>query len=193
MSGHDDLDRVEALVREAVAGDDEAFRGLLDLHRPAIGSTLVACGVRSRDTAFDLTQEIALRAWRRLPELRDPRAFPGWLRRIAANAARDHLRRATARPEAGLEEAGDGPLAAEDPRGLVERREELRLMRDALAEEGGEVVELLAAQAEGVSIADLSHRAGLSEGALKMRLSRARSRLRRRLARLRERGRGRDE
>lgn len=193
MTEPNDLDRVEALVRAAAAGDATAFGALLELHRPAIGSTLAACGVRSRDTAFDLTQDVALRAWHKLPELRDPRAFPGWLRRVAANAARDHLRRRLARRETALEEAADGLVAPEDPRTLAERGEELRLMREALGEEGDEVVEMLTAQAEGTTIVELSERAGLSEGAVKMRLSRARDRLRRRLERLRGSGAGGDE
>lgn len=70
-----------------------------DEHRSAIVSTLFACGVRCPETARDLTQEVALRAWTKLGVLKDPRTFPAWVRRIAANAARDHLRRTAVRRE----------------------------------------------------------------------------------------------
>lgn len=177
-------DRVAVLVRRARAGDEEAFRRLLESQQAVITSTLVACGVRSRDTAFDLSQEIALKVWRRLPELRDPQAFGGWLRRIAANAARDHLRRLAARPDEPLERAL-GLAGDDDPHRDAARSGEVRLMLEALGEIERPVAELLVAAAEGVPVEELSRRAGTSEGALKMRLSRARKRLRRRLESLR--------
>ncbi len=177
-------DRVAVLARRARRGDEDAFRRLLESQQATIASTLVACGVRSRDTAFDLGQEVALRVWRRLPELRDPQAFGGWLRRITANVARDHLRRLAARPAEPLEHAlalaGDA-----DPHRDATRSSELRLMLEALGEVERPVVELLVASAEGVPVEELSRRAGTSAGALKMRLSRARKRLRQRLAVLR--------
>ena len=92
-----DWSSIAELVESARAGDQEAFRELLQGQRDAVVSTLVACGVRSPETAQDLAQEVALRAWRRLDDLREPRTFRPWLRRIAANAARDHLRRLAVR------------------------------------------------------------------------------------------------
>ena len=79
-------EEVARLVVEAQAGEADAFRELLVSHRAAVSSTLIACGVRSEDTARDLAQEVALRAWRRLATLEDPRSFTAWIRRIAANA-----------------------------------------------------------------------------------------------------------
>ena len=103
---------IARLVRQARAGDGEAFRRLLQQHRSAVTSTLIACGVRSEDTALDLAQEVAIRAWRRLDSLTDERSFTAWVRRIAANAARDHLRRMAVRREDDLETALE--LVADD-------------------------------------------------------------------------------
>lgn len=171
-------------VRRARRGDEAAFRRLLEGHRSEVASTLYACGVRQHDTARDLAQDVALRAWQRLGSLRDPRTFRSWIRRIAANAARDHLRRMAVRREDAL----DAALRVEsddDPHGRVEELSETRLMLAALETEDGEVVELLLARADGVPVADLAVRTGLSEAALKMRLMRARKRLRQRLTELR--------
>jgi|APFre7841882724_1041349.scaffolds.fasta_scaffold16560_1 RNA polymerase sigma-70 factor (ECF subfamily) len=177
-------DEVARLVTAAQGGDPDAFRELLQSHRAAVSSTLIACGVRSDETARDLAQEVALRAWRRLATLEDPRSFTAWVRRIAANAARDHLRRVAVRREEELEQALE--LAGDDdPHADAERRAELRLMLAALEEEDAEVVELLVARADGISVETLAVRVGLSEGALKMRLMRARKRLRERLEELR--------
>jgi RNA polymerase sigma factor (sigma-70 family) len=144
-------DEIELLVRKARGGDDEAFRGLLEGHRSAVVSTLFACGVRCPETARDLAQDVALRAWRKLDGLKDPRTFPAWLRRIAANAARDHLRRAAVRREDELEDALHLE-GGEDPHERAERVDEIRLMLAAMAVEDDEVVRLLIARAEGVSV-----------------------------------------
>jgi len=173
-----------ALVRRARSGDQGAFAELLQTHRAAITSTLVACGVRQPETAQDLAQDVALRAWDRLSTLKDPRTFKAWVRRIAANAARDHLRRMAVRKEDEL----DAALHVEsddDPHLQAERVAEVRLMMTVLDSEDPEVVELLMAKADGESIQSMADRLELSEGALKMRLMRVRKRLRKRLEDLR--------
>ncbi len=172
------------LVRRARSGDERAFSELLQTHRAAVTSTLVACGVRQPETAQDLAQDVALKAWARLSSLNDPRTFKAWIRRIAANAARDHLRRMAVRKEDEL----DAALSLEsddDPYRQAERVAEIRLMMTALDSEDREVVELLVAKANGESIESMADRLSLSEGALKMRLMRVRKRLRQRLEELR--------
>lgn len=178
-------DEIARLVRSARTGSEPAFRTLLELHRQAITTTLFACGVRCEATAQDLAQDVAIRAWTRLGRLTDPRAFPAWIRRIAANAARDHLRRAAVRKEESLESA----LRLEsddDPYRKAERIAEIRLMLAAIEEEDAETVELLNARADGVPIAQLAEEAGCAEAAMKMRLMRIRKRLRARLETLRK-------
>jgi len=175
---------IALLVRRARRGDAAAFRELLEVHRSAVVSTLFACGVRCPETARDLAQDVALRAWQRLGTLEDPRAFPAWLRRVAANAARDHLRRLAVRREEDLGQAleleGD-----DDPQQRSERLGELRLMLAALAREDTEAVRLLVARTAGRSVESLAAELGISPDALKMRVMRIRKRLRARLESLR--------
>jgi RNA polymerase sigma-70 factor (ECF subfamily) len=173
-----------ALVRRARSGDQTAFAELLNGHRSAITSTLFACGVRQMETAQDLAQDVALRAWNRLPDLKDPRTFTAWVRRIAANAARDHLRRMAVRKEDELDTAIHVE-ADDDPHVRAERLAEVRLMLTVLDSEDSEVVELLVAKADGESIASMAERLSLSEAAVKMRLMRVRKRLRKKLEDLR--------
>lgn len=171
-------------VRRARGGDELALRELLESHRRVVTSTLFACGVRCPETARDLAQDVALRAWRRLDSLEDPRTFTAWIRRIAANAARDHLRRLAVRREEELDLALELE-SAEDPHGRAERVAEVRLMLAVLDDEDDETVALLTARAEGVSVEVLAARLEISEAALKMRVMRVRKRLRRRLDELR--------
>lgn len=177
-------DAIELLVRRAQRGQQDAFRDLLSQHRDAVVSTLYACGVRCPETARDLAQEVALKAWQRLGSLKDPRAFPAWMRRIAANAARDNLRRAAVRREDALEEALQLE-GGDDPHEQAERVAEVRHMLAVLSEEDGEIVGILVARADGVPVAELAATMGISSEALKMRVMRARKRLRSRLAELR--------
>lgn len=187
MADDSKWNRIEVLVQQARRGDQAAFRELLDAHRSAVVSTLFACGVRCSETALDLAQDVALRSWQRLDSLKEPRTFSAWVRRIAANAARDHLRRLAVRREDLLDEAMH--LEGEDdPHDRAERKAEVRLMMAALADEDAEVVELLTARAEGVTVEALAARMEISPDALKMRVMRARKRLRARLAEMRRGG-----
>jgi RNA polymerase sigma factor (sigma-70 family) len=154
MASDRDWAEIAKLVERSRAGDEESFRDLLQRHRSAVTSTLVACGVRCPDTAQDLAQEVALKMWSRLESLSDPRAFTAWLRRIAANTARDHLRRLAARRESELDAALD-LVSADDPEQDSERRAELRIMLAALAQEDDEIVELLTARADGEPVAEI--------------------------------------
>jgi RNA polymerase sigma-70 factor (ECF subfamily) len=182
-----DWERVARLVERARFGDSEAFRSLLEEHRTAVSSTLFACGVRCPETVRDLAQDVALRAWQNLSRLKDSRTFPAWIRRIAANAARDHLRRQSVRKEDALETAVHVE-SDDDPHQQAERVSELRLMLAALEDEDPEVVDLLVARADGTAVGELAERMELSEGALKMRLMRVRKRVRKRLDALRRGG-----
>lgn len=173
-----------ALVRRARSGDQSSFAELLQSHRDAITSTLFACGVRQRDTAMDLAQDVALKAWDRLGDLKDPRTFTAWVRRIAANAARDHLRRMAVRREDELD-AALHVAADDDPHDQAERLAEIRLMVAVLDTEDPETVELMTAKAAGESIASIAATLEISEAALKMRMMRVRKRLRKKLEALR--------
>ena len=178
-------DRISELVQRSRSGDQESFRELLESHRSAVTSTLFACGVRCEETARDLAQDVAIKAWTRLGTLKEPRTFSAWIRRIAANAARDELRRTAVRREDALEQATD--LAADDdPLFDIERMAEIRFMLAAMADEDEEVVRLLVARANGVGMEALAEEIGVSVPALKMRLMRARKRLRTRLDDLRK-------
>jgi RNA polymerase sigma-70 factor, ECF subfamily len=87
-----------ALLAAAKAGDERAFRRLVEPYRHALE---VHCYrmLGSLPDAEDLAQETLLRAWRALERF-EPRAqFQTWLYRIATNACLDELERRPRRPE----------------------------------------------------------------------------------------------
>jgi RNA polymerase sigma-70 factor (ECF subfamily) len=83
---------VEELVRLAQAGDRVAFGDLVTRFQ---GAVVAAALTKLRDVgeAQELAQEVFVHAMRKLPQLRDPRCFAGWLRRITARMAINRLTR----------------------------------------------------------------------------------------------------
>jgi RNA polymerase sigma-70 factor, ECF subfamily len=86
------------LLAAAQAGDERAFRQLVEPYRHALE---VHCYrmLGSAQDAEDLAQEALLRAWRALERFEPRVQFQTWLYRIATNACLDELERRTHRPE----------------------------------------------------------------------------------------------
>jgi RNA polymerase sigma-70 factor (ECF subfamily) len=93
-----DIAEQRVLLACAQAGDERAFRRLIEPYRHALE---VHCYrmLGSAQDAEDMAQETLLRAWRALERF-EPRAqFQTWLYRIATNACLDELERRPRRPE----------------------------------------------------------------------------------------------
>ena len=79
-----------ALVRAAQSGNRVAFGQLYQRYGRLVHGVLLARV--SYCDAEDLVQEVFLKAMQRLPMLREPAAFVGWLLAITRRAATDHQR-----------------------------------------------------------------------------------------------------
>ncbi len=79
------------LVERARSGDHDAFGRLVDARLPSTLRTVAAI-LGDESDARDATQAIFVHAWRNLPTLRDPEAFPAWFGRIVVNTARSAMR-----------------------------------------------------------------------------------------------------
>lgn len=78
------------LVQQCQQGNSQSFRQLYRRYSPRVRSTLYPlCGAQSLD---DLVQEVFLRAWKGLPQLREASQFSTWLYRICWNVASDQRR-----------------------------------------------------------------------------------------------------
>jgi RNA polymerase sigma factor (sigma-70 family) len=80
-----------ALVERARRGDHDAFADLVDGRLAGTFRTALAILGNEAD-ARDATQDIFLRAWRNLPELREPDRFGAWFGRIVVNTCRSSIR-----------------------------------------------------------------------------------------------------
>jgi len=176
---------VEGLVSRAQGGDLAAFNSLvLRFQDATYGLTLRMLGDPA--SAEDVTQDAFVRAWQRLDTFRGG-SFRSWLFTIAANRARDELRRRGRRPTSSLDEARDDPDRADiDPadsgpsaHDLVEQAELRRALEAALRtlpDDWREVVVL--ADVQGLDYVEVAAVTGVPVGTVKSRLSRARGRLR---------------
>jgi len=162
------------LLARCHAGDQLAFRRLLELHHQQVYRTAYAL-VADADEAADITQETFLKAWRSLSGFRGDATFSTWLTRLALNTARDHLRRRRARAVVTLFR-GTPQRAGDDPAGAVADRDELRRALGQLSAQGREVVALR--YGRDLSLAEIAALLDCPEGTVKSRLHGALTRLR---------------
>jgi RNA polymerase sigma-70 factor, ECF subfamily len=91
----DDSADVDALVKRAQNGDDEAFSALVEIFEKFVYNTAVrylSAAAQPPDAADDIAQNSFIKAWRSLPSFRGECLFSTWLFRITANSARDYIR-----------------------------------------------------------------------------------------------------
>ena len=130
----------------------------------------------------DIAQEAFLSAWQQLDRLRNSASFLPWLRQIARNLARDWLRAQAQRPLSGeAAEIAIGMAAdpSPEPADRLLRGEAEAAAEDiisALPEDSREV--LLLFYREGQSSRQVAALLGLSDEAVRKRLSRARASVR---------------
>ena len=102
------------LVRRARRGDEAAFAGLVRLHQDQVYR--LALRMVGPDAAEDVAQQAFVKAWQALDRFDERAAFGTWLYRIAINACRDELRRASRERPVPLDDvawtlAGDDDVA----------------------------------------------------------------------------------
>mgnify|MGYP001175053895 CR=1 FL=1 len=84
-------------VKAAQQGDEAAFTTLITEYQPILYNTAWRL-LRNEADVADVLQETILRAWQKLPQLREPRYFNTWLYRILINEVQRFRRNTTAEP-----------------------------------------------------------------------------------------------
>ncbi|MEZ5330940.1 MAG: RNA polymerase sigma factor [Thermoanaerobaculia bacterium] len=167
------------LVDEARAGDVGAFEGLYRAHVERIhGLCLRMLG--DWQLAEDLTQEIFLKVWERLPTFRGESRFTTWLHRLAVNEVIGELRR-RGRWRERFTAPGDLPEPEDTP--LPEPGGGVDLERAVAALPPVARLVFLLYDVEGYRHREIAEIAGMAEGTSKANLHRARNLLRKALHR----------
>jgi len=172
------------LILKAKQGDDQAFNQIVQAYRRRILGTISRLIGRPEDVE-DVGQEVFVRLYYSLDQLREPDVFEPWLYRLTVNAAYDYLRRQRRRPEARMSDLSEQQvMMADADAGTIAQREEVRQgkVRDFVNSLLGAVSEedrvlLTLKEVEGLSLKQLESVYKVNENALKVRLFRARQRV----------------
>jgi len=164
------------LVTAAQAGDEGAREELFS-RAARLAHARAYCLLRDPDAAEDAAQEALIAAYVALGDLRDPRSFAGWLRRIVDRAVAKHNQPGHADPAIlDPDPAYDQPT----PHDLLERREAEAAVARAVATlppRSRLVVELF--YFDGLTCAEVADFLDVSTDSVKATLHRSRERLRR--------------
>ncbi|MBD9435599.1 sigma-70 family RNA polymerase sigma factor [Pseudoxanthomonas sp. PXM03] len=162
----------------AARGSHEAYGRIVNACQNTVTAIALAI-TRDVQASEDIAQEAFLKAWQQLDKLKNTASFLPWLRQITRNQARDWLRAQHGRPLSGeAAEIAIGMAADPDPspsERLLQTEEEIAATEiiSALPEDSRET--LLLFYREGQSSQQVAELLGLSDAAVRKRLSRARA------------------
>lgn len=83
-------------------GDEQAFNEIVNKYRQRVYHTVYRI-VRNEDEAFDISQDVFIRAYKALPDFREDSSLFTWLYRIATNLSINHIKRNKFRKFTGLD------------------------------------------------------------------------------------------
>ncbi|WP_321477774.1 RNA polymerase sigma factor [uncultured Paludibaculum sp.] len=173
------------VVERARAGDPAAFNEVVTAYRRRIFGTVSRLIGRPEDVE-DVAQEVFLRLYYSLDQLRSPEVFEPWLYRLTVNAALDYLRkRRKRRLESRVSDLSEQAVMMADASAGTKvqvddlHRAKVREFVDSLLSEVSEEDRALLTlkEVEGLSLKDLEKVYHVNENALKVRLFRARQRV----------------
>jgi len=163
------------LIQRSLNGDLEAWGEIVARYKEAVFSVTLSI-LRNRADAEDATQDAFIRAYENLQRYDLSRKFSTWLFTVAANVAKNALRKRRREKDPLPEELGPDP--AEEVHADL-RLSAVRKAVHELPEEYRSPVFLY--YWHGLSVAEIAQILGLPEGTVKTRLHRARAMIRARL------------
>jgi RNA polymerase sigma-70 factor (ECF subfamily) len=172
------------VIERARKGDEAAFNQIVTVYRKRILGTISRLIGQPEDVE-DVGQEVFLRLYYSLDQLRTAEVFEPWLYRLTVNAAYDHMRRRKRRRESRMSDLSEQQVMMADAEaGGRERQEEVRRagirefvqsLLDGISEEDRAL--LILKEVEGLSLKEMEQIYDVNENALKVRLFRARQRV----------------
>ncbi len=174
----------QEVIEKARAGDSSAFNQMVLAYRKRVLGTISRLIGRPEDVE-DVAQEVFVRLYYSLDQLRTAEVFEPWLYRLTVNASYDYLRRIRRRGESRMADLSEQQVMMADSlaggKKQAEERQkvQVRELVDALFQHVSEEDRLLLTlkEVEGLSLKELEQIYGVKENALKVRLFRARQRV----------------
>jgi RNA polymerase sigma-70 factor, ECF subfamily len=172
------------IIKRAQAGDAPAFNEIVLAYRKRTLGTIARLISRPEDVE-DVGQEVFLRLYFSLDQLRTAEVFEPWLYRLTVNAAYDYLRKHRRRMESRMSDLSEqqvmladalaGGRVDHDARQRRQISEAVDAMLSAVSE--ADRILLTLKEVEGLSLKELERIYRVNENALKVRLFRARQRV----------------
>jgi RNA polymerase sigma-70 factor (ECF subfamily) len=172
------------LIKRAQTGDSAAFNEVVLAYRKRTLGTIARLISRPEDVE-DVAQEVFLRLYFSLDQLRTAEVFEPWLYRLTVNAAYDYLRKHRRRMESRMSDLSEQQVMLADAVAggrvdhEVRQQRQVRETVDSLLNAVSEADRILLTlkEVEGLSLKELEKIYRVNENALKVRLFRARQRV----------------
>ena len=172
------------LIQKAQQGDAGSFNQVVTAYRRRILGTISRLIGRPEDVE-DVAQEVFLRLYFSLEQLRTAEVFEPWLYRLTVNASYDYLRKSRRRLESRMADLSEQQVMIADAvagskaqSDASERRRVVDTVNGLLSAVSAEDRLLLTLkEVEGLSLKELEKVYDVNENALKVRLFRARQRV----------------
>ena len=162
------------LIIRAQNGDRAAYETIVNQFAPMV-FRLISRFFRMREDVEDLAQDVFLKLFARMDQIKPGENFPGWLARVTVNTCYDELRKKRRRKVA-LETYG--PLIETVTPGIVPEPEKFGKIRVALETLDPKFkVPLILKEVEEMSVEEIARTMGITQTNVKVRLFRARKKL----------------
>jgi RNA polymerase sigma factor (sigma-70 family) len=156
------------LVKECLAGNEEAWSALIDKYKALIYSIPVKYQMPPQEAA-DVFQAVCMELLSRLPGLREPKALPAWLIQVTHHQCfrwkRQQQRVVSSDSETGILEPEIPPIAES----LIRQTQEEQILREAISELAPQCQKLVAAlffESPARPYADIAAELGLAVGSI---------------------------
>lgn len=187
---------MEDLVRLGRKGDQDAIAELYEQTYTSVYQSVRAI-INDEEEALDIVQNSYIKGFQNLDKLEEPEKYQAWMKTIAANQARDYLRKK--RPALFSERVDENgeeiDLRCQDdclehmPEEVIDRQETTRLMNDILATLKPEQrLVIVMYYYEEMSILEIAEKLGCSDNTVKSRLKYARDNIKAEVQKLEKKG-----
>ena len=174
-----------ALVRRAQAGDESAFREIVERYQSKVFSIIHGI-VRQRNDVEDIAQQVFAKVYLSLKSFDFRSSLITWIYKITVNECFDYLRKRKVRKlvyesdlsedEVRRVENTEPNIDRQDPADTsLARRDYILKLLSRVSEE--ERMLLMMKEVEGYSVEELAEKTGMNENTIKVKLFRARQKL----------------
>src|SRR5216117_4530367 len=162
------------LIVRAQQGDRSAHEAIINRFAPMV-FRLISRFFRTREDVEDLAQDVFLKLFARIDQVRPDENFPGWLARVTVNTCYDELRKTRRRKMAmesySPEALGATSVAPHEPDSFGRTKLAIQRLDPKLR------IPLLLKEVEEMSVEEIARTMGLTQTNVKVRLFRARKKL----------------